>query len=95
MTPEQFAEALEILHEQGRTIPVMKFSFIGREYGGAFDWNAFFVLEALNACFEAYDVTDDPDPEFGTKVAELQRRHFETDPELVRHRSPCRSALGG
>ncbi|MFD3377360.1 MULTISPECIES: hypothetical protein [unclassified Streptomyces] len=34
--------------------------------------------------FESYDITDDPDPEFGAKVAELQRRHYKTDPQLVR-----------
>jgi hypothetical protein len=34
--------------------------------------------------FESFDVTDDPDPAFGAKVAELQRRHYESDPELVR-----------
>ncbi|WP_035858061.1 Dabb family protein [Cryptosporangium arvum] len=33
--------------------------------------------------FEAFDITDDPDPEFGAKVAELQRRHVETDPVLA------------
>jgi hypothetical protein len=37
----------------------------------------------LMARFEAFDITDDPDPDFQTKVAELQRRHVETDPELA------------
>ncbi|MER7232142.1 Dabb family protein [Streptomyces olivaceus] len=34
--------------------------------------------------FEAYDITDDPDPDFPAKVAELQKRHYAEDPELVR-----------
>ncbi|MFF5563991.1 Dabb family protein [Streptomyces sp. NPDC012623] len=106
ITPRQFEEAQRILHEQGRTIPAVKSYFIGREYGGGFDWNALFVLEDLDAYweylihpahtrserfalplmekFESYDITDDPDPEFGAKVAQLQQRHYAADPELVR-----------
>ena len=37
----------------------------------------------LMAKFEAFDITDDPDPDFQVKVAELQRRHVEADPELA------------
>ena len=37
----------------------------------------------LMARFESFDITDDPDPNFQSKVAELQRRHVETDPELA------------
>ncbi|GEB52797.1 MULTISPECIES: Dabb family protein [Streptomyces] len=33
--------------------------------------------------FESFDITDDPDPEFGAKVAALHRRRFESDPELT------------
>lgn len=37
----------------------------------------------LMAKFEAFDITDDPDPDFQNKVTELQRRHVETDPQLA------------
>jgi hypothetical protein len=37
----------------------------------------------LMAKFEAFDVTDDDDPDFAAKVAELQRRHVEAHPELA------------
>ncbi|GAB7040352.1 MULTISPECIES: Dabb family protein [Catenuloplanes] len=32
---------------------------------------------------ETYDVSDDEDPEFGPKIAELHRRRYEQDPELA------------
>ncbi|MFG1928727.1 Dabb family protein [Cryptosporangium sp. NPDC048952] len=37
----------------------------------------------LMAKFEAFDITDDDDPDFRQKVADLQRRHVESDPELA------------
>ncbi|MYW90779.1 Dabb family protein [Amycolatopsis rubida] len=37
----------------------------------------------LMAKFESFDITDDLDPGFQAKVAELQRRHYETDPEVT------------
>ncbi|RDG38776.1 Dabb family protein [Streptomyces corynorhini] len=116
ISQEQIEQALEIIHEQGRTIPAVKSYFVGREYGGAFEWNAFFVLEDLEAYeeylnhpahtaserfalpllekFEAYDITDDPDPGFGAEVARLQRRHYAADPELVRLVSALPSHTG-
>lgn len=33
--------------------------------------------------FETYDVSDDGDPEFGAKIAELHRRRYADDPELA------------
>ncbi|KWV32526.1 Dabb family protein [Micromonospora rifamycinica] len=37
----------------------------------------------LMARFEAYDITDDDSPDFAARVAALQKRHYETDPELL------------
>ncbi|MDP9799440.1 hypothetical protein J2S43_007952 [Catenuloplanes nepalensis] len=33
--------------------------------------------------FDTYDVSDDEDPEFGPKIAELHRRRYQEDPELA------------
>jgi hypothetical protein len=33
--------------------------------------------------FDSFDVTDDEDPEMGAKLAELNRRRYENDPELA------------
>ncbi|MBB4686784.1 Dabb family protein [Amycolatopsis jiangsuensis] len=33
--------------------------------------------------FECYDVSDDPDPGLEARIAELQKRNYEADPELV------------
>ncbi|MGO1051444.1 Dabb family protein [Crossiella sp. CA198] len=105
VTQEQIEEALELMHTQGREIPVVKSYIVGREFGsGGFDWGAVFALEDLDAYwdylthpahtrteregmrllerFEAYDITDEDDPDFAAKVAALQQRHRETDPVL-------------
>ncbi|WP_210594054.1 Dabb family protein [Streptomyces sp. GESEQ-35] len=81
ITPEQFEEALEILHEQGRSISVVEDMNAYEEYltHPAHTRSERFAFPLIEK-FEAYDITDDPDPdpEFGAKVAELQRRHYET-----------------
>ncbi|MFE7113873.1 Dabb family protein [Streptomyces sp. NPDC057654] len=33
--------------------------------------------------FMSYDITDDPDPEIGAKIAEVHRRRFENVPEVA------------
>ncbi|MFD5829234.1 Dabb family protein [Lentzea sp. NPDC060358] len=33
--------------------------------------------------FETFDISDDPDPGLGAKIAELQMRHYAADPGLV------------
>lgn len=33
--------------------------------------------------FDSYDITDDDDPEMGTKIADLHRRRYENDPVLA------------
>lgn len=33
--------------------------------------------------FDSFDVTDDEDPEMGAKLADLNRRRYENDPELA------------
>ena len=33
--------------------------------------------------FHSIDITDDPDPEIGEKIAEIHRRRFETHPDLL------------
>ncbi|WP_033338743.1 Dabb family protein [Catenuloplanes japonicus] len=33
--------------------------------------------------FMQFDVTDDEDPDFGARIAELHRRRYEEDPELA------------
>ncbi|WP_433187625.1 Dabb family protein [Actinoallomurus sp. CA-150999] len=103
--PVRVEEAMESLHEQGRTIPAVRSYIVGRESGTDFDWGAIFIFDDLEgyweylvhpaharterlgiplmAKFETYDITDDDDPDFSAKVAELQKRHYETDPELV------------
>ncbi|WP_049578773.1 Dabb family protein [Streptomyces sp. SBT349] len=45
--------------------------------------------------FEAFDITDDPDPAFGAKVAELQKRHVDTDPELAKLMAGLAFSTGG
>ena len=34
--------------------------------------------------FESFDVTDDPDPELGEKIAELHRKRYAARPELTK-----------
>ncbi|MBV2364162.1 Dabb family protein [Streptomonospora nanhaiensis] len=34
--------------------------------------------------FVSYDITDDPDPDMGEKIAALHRRRYAQDPELAR-----------
>ncbi|GAA5095124.1 Dabb family protein [Nocardia iowensis] len=34
--------------------------------------------------FQTYDLTDDPDPDFESKVAQLQKRHFDSAPEIAK-----------
>lgn len=48
------------------------------------------LMESL----ETFDITDDPDPEFPAKVAEIQRRHYEADPELTSRMSGLGSHAG-
>ncbi|MEV0999503.1 2Fe-2S iron-sulfur cluster-binding protein [Nonomuraea sp. NPDC050202] len=94
-TPEQRAEALESLREQGRAIPSVRSFFVGRDHGGDYEWGAVFVIEDLDGYREflthparrhadrtasplladivSYDLTDDPDPETGARIAEWRR----------------------
>lgn len=102
--PAQVESALEVLRAQGRSIPSVRSSFIGREYG-RFDWSAIFVLDDLDGyreylahpahqaseraglplmeSLETFDITDEPDPEFPAKVAELQQSHYAAHPDLL------------
>ncbi|MBB4932883.1 hypothetical protein F4561_003703 [Lipingzhangella halophila] len=34
--------------------------------------------------FVSFDITDDPDPEMGAKIAALHQRRFDSDPELTK-----------
>ena len=34
--------------------------------------------------FVSFDITDDPDPEMGAKIAALHQRRYESDPELTK-----------
>ncbi|GAA5093097.1 Dabb family protein [Nocardia iowensis] len=34
--------------------------------------------------FMSFDITDDPDPEMGAKIAALHQRRYDSDPELTR-----------
>lgn len=36
------------------------------------------------AKFASFDITDDPDPEIGAKIAEVHRRRFEEQPDIAR-----------
>ncbi|MEU7741153.1 hypothetical protein [Nonomuraea sp. NPDC049158] len=33
--------------------------------------------------YDSYDITDDDDPQMGSKIADLHRRRYESDPELA------------
>ncbi|MFD5828456.1 Dabb family protein [Lentzea sp. NPDC060358] len=106
LEPATIEAALEVLHEQGRTIPSVKWFTVGREHGSEYDWSAIFAFEDLDGYweylghpahvrseriglplmekFESFDISDDPDPELGAKIADLQRRHLAADPQLAK-----------
>ncbi|GAA5068503.1 Dabb family protein [Nocardia callitridis] len=44
--------------------------------------------------FEAFDISDDPDTELTSKIADLQRRNYEADPHLVTLMSGLASHTG-
>lgn len=44
--------------------------------------------------FETFDISDTPDPELGAKIAELQKRNYEADPELAHLMSGLASHTG-
>ncbi|MER7877162.1 Dabb family protein [Streptomyces solisilvae] len=44
--------------------------------------------------FETFDISDTPGPELGAKIAELQKRNYEADPELAKLVSGLASHTG-
>ncbi|GAB4005739.1 hypothetical protein GCM10029992_54490 [Glycomyces albus] len=86
--------------------PPVKWSLIGRDFGGEFEYGSVAVVEDLEAyermmChpahleldriglplvekFMSFDITDDPDPEVGEKIAGIHRRRFADEPDIAR-----------
>jgi hypothetical protein len=50
--PQQLEEALESLRNQGRVIPSVKSFVVGRDFGGEYEWGAFYVIEDLDGYWE-------------------------------------------
>jgi hypothetical protein len=52
VAPEQLAEALESLRNQGRVIPSVKTFIVGRDIGGEYDIAATYLIEDLGGYWE-------------------------------------------
>ncbi len=51
-TPEQIETALDSWRNQGRTIPAVTSFFVGRDYGGDYEYSSIFAVEDLDGLFE-------------------------------------------
>jgi Stress responsive A/B Barrel Domain len=51
-TPEQIEAALDGWRNQGRSIPAVKSSVVGRDLGGDFQYSAVFAVEDLTGLYE-------------------------------------------
>jgi len=76
LSEEQRRAGVEMLRQSGAVNPAVKSYVVGPELGGEFEYGAVYVFEDL-------DGSDSDDPEFGEKIAALQARHLQEQPELA------------
>lgn len=106
VSPEEVRSSLEQMHRTTDAMtPPIKWSVIGRDFGGEFEYGSVAVVEDLDAYermmyhpahleldriglplverFMSFDITDDPDPEVGEKIADIHRRRFADEPDIA------------